>query len=622
MPQVTTIRLWLVSLALLAAFPAYGQYSAPEAPRWRITGFAGFDLSHTSQSINEGPDNGQLFPLGDLRLNTDGFLLDPRFLHIDAGMDFQKGVNSAERGDLDLGGLNLALGTVFLPKSHVPLRTTYTRTSHGVSGLGLNQNDDDSRLDVEWSMLFPSLPHITAGFQKYDTTVHVPTSFADRSYNELGLNVGVSDAWKQWQWAGNFATGDTSSSGVSGLDLTAPFEGSSRTGSFSASRNFWENKARLRLENRELWRHDTLGGAGSSDSSEFTDTASFNVQLNPQWSVDSGYSFSQLNFQGSTFSNLIPGAGQTRLIALNSGTSHTFTGRVNYRPTDWLRLSQEARTTRSTPAEGLLESETSFTDTSSTVSAEHRWHGFDLNGSYTGRFQLAGTTLDRSPSSWSNSFIGRIGWGDVRYVRLSAVGQDSHLNLVEQIGGFTQERRVGFEAETHQFKFFRLRASADRSRMELLNVSGNTRTGLTSFGFQAEHRLFSVSYTRTYADGAGALFPFALLNNQFLVIQLPVGQLLATPLLDRTTHAQSVSLIARPRRRLDVVFVWRQEETQLTASDQTFSTIQADARYHLGRVTLEGGYSRSLNDVMNITGLVGNRLARWYLRVGRDFRIF
>src|SRR5262249_2406839 len=165
-----------------------------------------------------------------------------------------------------------------------------------------------------------------------------------------------------------------------------------------------------------LWRHDTLGGAGTSDSSEFTDTASFSVQLNPQWSVDSGYSFSQLNFQGSTFSNLIPGAGQTRLIAFNSGTSHPFTGPLNCRPTDWLRLGQAARTTRSTPAGGLLESETSFTDTSSTVSAEHRWHGFDLTGSYTGRFQLAGTTLERSPSSWSNSFTGRIGWGDVRYV--------------------------------------------------------------------------------------------------------------------------------------------------------------------------------------------------------------
>lgn len=612
----------LMGLLITLSVAAYGQYPDVEPQRWRVTGFAGVDLSHTSQSITEGTESQQFYPLGDLRLNGDGFLLDPRFLRLDVGMDFQKGVNSSQRGDLDTGGLNFALTTAFLPRSHLPLRVTYTRNDHGVSGLGLNQNEDDSRLGVEWNVSFPSLPHISASFQKYDTKVHVPTSFSDRTFDQIGVDLGVSDIWKEWQWAGNFALGNSDSSGVSGLDLTAPFEDSSRTGNFTLNRNFWENKARLRFENRELWRHDALGGDGFSDSREFTDIANFTVQLNRQWSVDTGYGFSKVDFEGSNFGRLIPGGGPTQVISISSGTSNTFTGRVSYRPTDWLRLTQEARTTRSSPTQGLLDSRTSFTDTSSTVSAEHRWHGFDLMGTYIGRYQLSGTTLNESPSSWSNSYIARVAWGDARNVRLTAVAQDNRLNLVEQIGGFTQDKHVGFEAESHRLKLFRLRASADRSWLELLNISGNTRTGITSLSFQAEHRLFTVSYMRSYADGAGALFPLGLFNNQFLVIPLPVGQLVGTPLLDRTTHTQSVSLLARPRRRLDVVFVWRQEDVRLVTSDQTFDILQADARYHLGRVTLEGGYSRNLNDVTSITGPAGNRLARWYVRIGRDFRIF
>jgi hypothetical protein len=118
------------------------------------------------------------------------------------------------------------------------------------------------------------------------------------------------------------------------------------------------------------------------------------------------------------------------------------------------------------------------------------------------------------------------------------------------------------------------------------------------------------------------LFPLGLLDHQFLVIPLPIGQLLATPLLNRTTHAQTVSLLGRPRRRLEVSAAWRTEDTVLAASEQTFNVLQTDARYHLGKFTVEGGYSRNLNDVTFITGISGTRLAIWYFRIGRDFKLF
>lgn len=615
----------LISVTVLAlGRQAVSQIQDYEIPRWHVNGFAGVDLTHTSQSVRPSENQtDQFFPLGDFRLNSDGFLFDPKFLHINAAMEYQKGVNSAERGDLNLNGVNLAFSTSFLPRSHVPLRFTYTKTNHGITGLGLDQNNDDQRMEAQWDMLFPSLPHVTLSFQEYGTTVHVPTSFSDRTYDEKEFGATASDNWKRWQWTGNFSTDSSDNTGISQLNLNNTFDSGSRTASFHLNRNFFEDRGRLMFESRDLWRNNHLAGDGSSDTREFDDNVNFDMQMNERLSVGTGYSFQKLDFSGTDFSQtVVPAGAGLQVISLVSSTSNTLSGRVAYRPWNWLRLSQELRNTQTSPVPGIVETRTSFTDTTSTVSAEHRYLGFDLSGSYSGQFQRAGTNLDHSPNSWSNSYSGRIGWGDVKYARITATGQNTNLNLVEQIGGFTHEKRVSAEIETQHFRWVRLRASADYTNLELLNISGDTRTKLTSATLQAEHRFVTASYTRSFMDGAGALFPLGLIDRQFLVVPLPISQLLATPLLNRTTHSQIFSLTGRPRRRLDVSFVWRIEDTQLPSSLENFDYLQADARYHLGKFSFEGGYSRNLTDVTLVTGLNGTRLALWYFRIGRDFKVF
>lgn len=610
-------------MALLASAAASAQYPGYEPPRWRVNGFAGFNLTHTSQSLTTSDTSvDQLFPLGDLRLNSDGYVLDPRFLHLTTGFDFQRGANTSDRGDLNTGGTNIAISSALLPNSHFPFRVSYTKTDHGVSGLGFDQSEDTSRLDLQWTVFHPRMPHITTSFQMYGSTVHVPQSFADRNYDQKAFNVGLSDSWRRWNWAGNFSMGNGDSTGISQLGLDSSFSNTTRAGGFHLNRTFWDQKARLMFENRDIWRKDSLAGDGTSKSSELTNNAVFDVQLTPKVLVGASYAFSKIDFEGDGFGSLLlPGAGQVSVVSLVSNTANSASGRLDYRPWAWLRLTEELRSTFNSPAAGLVESRTSFTETDSTIAADHRWHSFDFAGSYTGRFQIAGTTLDRSPNSWSNSFTGRVGWGDARRLRLTASGQDLRLNLVEQIGGFTDQKRAALEAETHWVRRFRLRASGEYSQVELLNLSGNTRNKTVAYSVSGEHRRFAVSYTNSFVDGAGALFPLGLIDQQFLVIPLPIGQLVATPLLNRKTHAQGVSFLGKPRRNLEVQFAWRSEDTELLASDQTFDVIQANARYRLGKFTLEGGYWRNINDVTVITGLTGNRLALWYFRIGRDFRI-
>ena len=625
MARTKPIRILLLTTALAALFSvnARAQYSNYEAPRWRVNGFAGFDLTHTLQSqTNSTIETGQLFPIGDLRLIGDGFLVDPKFLHVNGAFDYQKGANTSDRGDLGLGGMNMAVSTAFLPNSHEPLRVSYTRTNHGVTGLGLDQNNDDSRLDVQWDIFRAKLPHIIASFQDYSSTVHVPISFSDHTFSERALNLGASDTWKSWQWSGSFATGAGSTNGVSPITLDSTFDNSTRAGFFNVFRSFWDNKAHLRFENRDVWRDEHLEGDGSTSNKELTSNATFDVQLHPKVFLTAGYAFSQVEFQNNNFAPQLPGTGPIQLLSLVASHSNSVTGRVDYHPFNWLRLSQDIREAFYSPSTSVVESQLSYTDTDSTIEASHRWHSFDFMGSYTGRFQIDSTTLDQTPSSWSNSFMARVAWGDARKLHVAASAMDNHLNLVEQIGGFTDEKRVGVEVETQRIRSLRLRVSAEDSQIDLLNVSGNTRSKMVIWSASADHRLFTVAYTNSFLDGAGALFPLGLIDHQFMVIPLPIGQLVDTPLLNRNTHAQTVSFLGRPRRRLEVNLAWRTEDTVLAASEETFNVLQIDTRYRLGKFTVEGGYGRNLNDVTIITGVNGTRLALWYFRIGRDFKLF
>ncbi len=609
---------------VFCATSALAQYGYdPEPERWHLTGSAGVELQGSDQSIVPSQvGNSQLFPLGDLRLNADGFLLDPRFLHISGGFNFQKGVNESDRGSIDNGGLGLAVSTAFLPRSHIPLRVTYTRNTFGLTGLGVNQDSADSRLDVEWTEMFPSLPRFTVGLQHVSDEVRVPQSFSDRSFQDTGLNLGISDLWKGWEWSANGAIEGGSTSGIAELGQPTSFDNSTRAAMFNLGHSFWQNNARLTWENRWVSQEQNLGPNGNSDSTELTSHANLNLRLSTRWSAQAGYAFSQVDFNSSNFSANIPGAGQTQVISLTSSTAHALSGRLEYHPKDWLRLSQELRTTLTSPIEQAAESRTSQTESVSTVTAEHRVHGFDLMGSYSGRYQLSSTTLDRSPDSWSNGFNARVGWGSTRTVRLTGVYEKSRLNLVELIGGYTDQQRARLEAETYRLKFVRLRASVEQYRIDILNVSGKTDNQGTNYAATAEHRLFSVTFAKSLGEGAGALFPDNLIPHQFVIIPLPVAQLVATPLLDRTVQSRSLIVIARPNRRLQAGLSWRKEKDLLFAANQFFDVLQFDARYRLGKVSVEGGYSRNLTDVYSPLTMTGDRLTRWYVRIARDFTIF
>ena len=594
-----------------------------EPERWHVTGSAGFDLTGSSQTVSPSTaSGGQLFPLGDLRLNTDGFVLDPKLLHINGTFGFQKGVNNSNQLSIDNGGWGLAFTTAFLPRSHFPLRVTYARTRFGIDGLDLSQDSDNSRLDIQWLVMLSKLPRISLGFQRYTNDVQVQRTFGERSFRETGANVGLSDDWRGWQWSGNFAVDKGSTTEVAGLELAAPFNDSARFGSFNLWRSFWDGKARLAFDNRETWRHDTLDASGNSDSREFTDSVRFDDQLTSKLSVIAGYSFSQERFDSVNLSNIFGTPGTTQLIGLLSSTAHAVSGGARYRVNSWLHVGQDVRYTHSTPLPGSTESRLSLTDGETIIGSDRRWHGIDLSAEYSGRFQSVGTSFGRSAGSWSNGVNARASWGNVRRARFTGSYDHTRLNLAEQIGGFTQQQRLRGEVESAWLRVFRVRLNGEQARLRILNFSGDTSTSATSFGAALEHRLFTASYSESMGSGVGALFPPLLISRDLVIVPLPIAGLVGTPLLDRDSRARSVSVFAHPVRGLEARFNWRREHNLIFSSAQAFDTLQASARYRLGKMLFEGGYSNDVIDILGLGAHSGERLRRWYFRIARDFKVF
>src|SRR5690348_11544786 len=614
------ILLLLVLFALPATAQILDEEAAPE--RWHVNGNVGFSYNKADQEVQPSNQGSPLSAfLGDIRMNTDGFLLDPKFLHVNGGFDFQRGVTSAQLDNMDNSGIAGSLITSFLPRSHVPLTVTYVNTKAGNNGFGIDQSNDYTRTSVDWNMLFPKLPKLNIGYDHSSNLVHVANTFGDATYKDDGLHLGVHDIWAQWQW--NFGAGATTSSSksISGFSLTEPFDSRTRSLNASVTRSFWDEKARFAIENFNIWRKDTLGGAVMDNTVEHYASSTLFVTPTPKVSTQFGYFMSDVSFRGSSASFFLPGVGNAVTIPAASVLSNGANGRVEYRPIKWLRVAQELRYTTANPPDNQVESRQSLSESLSTLGVQERWRGFDASATYTGHLQHVSTTFDRTNSTWSNDVDTRVSWGNPRLVRLTGIYTRRRLNVVEQIGGFMLQNRARFEAETRHFGNFALLFGVERMHVDYLSFTGDTKQDLTNFDLQLTHPRFSLGVSRNLVDGSGGLFP-TLLDRSTYLVNLPIFQLLGTPLLNRNMYATSVNFTLRARRSLDINGVWRRENNVFSLSHQSLRTLDVFARYRLGKVSLDAGVARFMNEVDTPEIFNGNRLNRVYVRIGRDFSLF
>lgn len=614
------------TLLLGLVLPAGAQQPPPEP--WHLRGSLGLNLSKTSTTPLRpffGSQQGSDYSTaaGDLRLNLSGFLKDPRLLLFTLDLNGQRGSNSIEAGGyrntLLSGGANL----LFLPQRPFPLRFYYRNSQFDASGAGFDQDSDYSTLGFDWSLNLSQLPRLTLGFSRFTNDIRLPTSLSDISYRQRLWRIGVDDVWSGWEWGFGFDDYANVSNAIGGFALSSDFEEDLRVLGARVRRSFWERKAQLAFENRTQWRDTLLLDRGSTKSTDSYTHASLRVSHTPKLSTSYFYNYVRVKLRSDVPEAARPSFfGPITLLQPSLFNSHYTGGRLEYRLAPTLRFFEEIRYYRLTPPTDSFEARKSQAESLSGVAYLGSWRGLELGGSYVGRYQLLGTNFGNHADTFSHDVEARVGWGNVRRLRLLGSARYSKLNLVEQLGGFTEESRWRLQADTSRLPGLRLRFSTGRTRFEFLNLGGNTEQDNTDFSLQLDHKRFSLGLARTLGDGAGALFPSTIRQRTLISIRLPLDELIATPLLDRTTHATSANLILRLHRSLDFSANWRVESNDFAASEIDYRLAEVRARYRLGKFTFDAGLGFYRTEVLTVQGPSGTDIKRYFFRAVRDFMVF
>lgn len=610
---------------LAAALPAMAQI--PSGDNWHGSGTVGLDLSRMTQtSILPGspltPTENYDTAGGDLRLNLNGYIANPLFLPFYVMFNGEHASNSVGPTgyhDTMLGG---TFTTTFLPAKPYPLRFFYSKTNFGATGDSFDQTNTSSTLGLEWSLHEPKVPALHAGFTRYGNEVYLPTSLFDTTYHQNHLYFNANDTWKRWVWSAgydHYNSNSTLPGGFNTSNVSNRFEENLQIVAGQLNRPFWGKKALFHADNRTQWLNQSYPGLGASSTSESNTSTSLHIQHTQKLSSSYFYTFTRVTSPIGLTPIQSPG-----VVILIPPTfySHYAGGRVNYQATKHIGVFEELRYQHVTPEGDSVEYRESLGESLSGVNVRATWKKIDLTGQYVGHLQLMGTNYGNHTHTFSNEAHGRAAWGDPSAFRLTFFGDYNKFNLVDQINGFTENHRIGAEVQTMWPKGFRWRFTAGRSYVEMLNISGNVEQYGNDLGAQFDQKHFSLGYTHMLTAGAGALFPEPLGPRTMITLPLPIHELVATPLLNRTTRLDAANLVLRLNRNLDLRGELRQERDYLATSDFSFRLLQIRLRYRVGKFTFEGSYGHFINDTISNSLLSGLHTDLYRLRVARDFRLF
>jgi hypothetical protein len=448
--------------------------------------------------------------------------------------------------------------------------------------------------------------------------VRLAESLTDTGFDQSDWGFRAQDTRAGWHWSAGYNFGRITSNAGGVLSFVSGLKETYKTLSANGWRSFWGDRAVLQIDSRGEMFHYSLPGDGSSDNKSWLSQATLRVQHTRKLMSSYYYSFSRVNLNNQE-NGLLPGVA---FLTVPRVDTHNTGARVEYQWFEPLRVFEEVRYYHNSPFTTKYENQTSLTESLTGFAVQKRLRGFDLNGSYGLRYDFMGTNFNNNAHTWSNDVNARLGWGNVRRVHLSGSYRYDKYNYVQQIGGFSTDKRYGVEAETTALPGFRLRGGVERGQLELLNISGDINNHYTNYTAQIETRKIMLTGARGVNDGAGALFPTDVMQQQFVTAPLPLAQLLATPLLGRFTRTSSVAATARLRRNFDLGADWRRENDLLFRALQNYRIWEVRGEYRLGKITLDAGVGNMFTQVNTNINTSGLKINRYYIRIRRDFNFF
>jgi hypothetical protein len=617
----------LASLVLLLALaPASAQQQMAPRP-WQLHGSLGYSFSNSETAVLDGPSTGtgtDFTTMGaDLRLTLNGYFYDPRLVNF--YLDFGGRTDANDVNERSFTGRQLAwtFNTSFLPRSSYPFRIYYRQNNTGSRGAGTDVDSENSVLGLEWSLRKPDLPRVDLEFNRYANEVLFPTSLSDVNFRQETWELSANDEWKGWRWLTGASNVESRSSSLAGTGLDEDLTQNMKALDAQAQRSLWGRKAELRLSNRSQWREATIPGAGLSNTADSYLSGSLVVRHSDRLNSSYSYGYSRFRLEEESFlqAGTDPADPFTLLVSTDF-ESHNATGRVSYQLTPFLEAFEEVRYRKLKSPASTVESLRSLAESLSGLSFHRIWRGIEVAADYAGHFQQAGSTAGQSSNSFSNDFGASAAWGDPNRFRVRGMARYAKANFVDQLGGFDDVRRLRLEAETRRLKKVQLRFSAERSRLELLSLSGNIKSEATTWSLDASNRRFSVTFSRTSEDGAGAVFPAGLVQRGIFIVDLPIEELIDSPLLDRVADGTAVSVSLNLIRNLSVRGNWSTQDSLLANSDVLLRRAEIRVRYRIGKISSDFGYGAFRTKTEALDRTTGSDVNRVYFRVARDFNIF
>lgn len=614
----------LAALLLLGVVPCVAQLGEPGI--WQLKGSAGVSFFSSTDTpvvspLAPGQTSTYDTTLGDVRMDLDGFLKDPKLLLFNLGFDGELGSNSVDQGSYNNKLVGLTGNTVFLPQSSLPLRLFYLDSRYNTTGSFLTSTNDNSQLGAEWLLRFHRLPRVTLSFIQQRNNIRFPTSLTDVGYRQNLGHIGLEDYWRNWHWTAGLDTNNTISRSAGTLFVPSGVKTNSTVPSLNVTRSFWLDRGYFNFTGYGNFQDNTFGGVSAGKSRLLYLIPSLRLQHSKKLSSQYSYSFTQSQFGGLTGAGILP--GNITFLQTPRLNTHAVLGRVDYELRKSVRVFEQVRYFHTTPFSTPREIMSSMTESISGVDFQEAWKSVQVGATYSGTLQAVGTNLHNNATTFSNNFQGRLGWGNAKRIHWVGTALVSKQNYVQQIGAFTNNRVFALEAESTRLKHFRIYGRAERMHIELLNLSGNTKQDSTNFQFQLSNKVWTAGISHGLINGLGALFPASVMQSPFITVPLPVELLIPTPLLNRTGRVTSAFATLRLRRSLELSGNWRKEHDLLAATDQNYSTFEVRALYRIGKVSVEGVLGRYLTEVLPMEGnLTGLRLNRYYIRVSRDFKIF
>jgi hypothetical protein len=608
----------LAVAALLSVVPCQAQ----GLEGWHLRGAAGVDWFQTDFiPINDGrpePSAPSENIGGDLGLDLSGIVLDPKFITFQSNFNFLHAANSTNYTDYSNGTLGGGVNFNFLPSGHYPLEVFYQRIGADTTGSLTGSNTDITQFRAQWTVDRNHFPHLVFSHEQDSNAFRVVTSLLNTGYKDSEWSIQANDRTAGWMWNAGLNLGNFNATTVGTLTLASGTRENSQTLDGSARRDFWGGKALFDAEVQDQHYVFNLPGTSASRSDLFLSSANLRIQHSQKLSSHYTYSLTYENVENTATAAPL-GISLLNLPALDI---ENVDAGVSYQLARPLRVFQDVDYQHLSPISSTTESQTSFLQSSSGVSGHTRWRGFDLDATYTGLFQKLGTNFDHRGQTFSNNIDARAAWGSLNKAHLTGKYLYDKLDFVEQIGGFARYNTASLQAETAKFRGVRLLGGVDHGQVELLNLSGDTRRHYTNYSAQVEAHKLDFIASRGLDLGAGSIFPAGLIGQFFLTTPLPVGELIFTPLLNRTSRTTSFSLLAHPKRNLDIMASFRKEADLLQVSDQNFRLWEVSSRYRIGKVSLDAGVGSLRTAITESSARSGLTVNRYWVRIRRTFNIF